>query len=235
MDWHRFWEQYPQRFGADEFLRQVGRTANGGRPTPESELQRALAQVVDGLDLRPTDRLLDLCCGNGLLTRRLAEHVAQVVGVDFSEPMLEVARSSHGGERVAYRQGSVLDLEAVFAGEDPRFDKVCLLESLHYFQPEQLPPILRALCEITGPDAVFYFSGVTDAERKWAFFDTDERRAEHARRVAEGTDVMGHWWHREEIEAPAAALGLRCEFLDQDPALNTAHYRFDVRISRTGA
>lgn len=46
------------------------------------------------LRLRPDDRVIDLCCGTGAVTRYLAAAVpgGEVVGVDFSEGMLEPAR-----------------------------------------------------------------------------------------------------------------------------------------------
>ena len=50
------------------------------------------------LALRPTDRVIDLCCGTGAVTRCLAQAVPQgeVVGVDFSEGMLTPARRHKG-------------------------------------------------------------------------------------------------------------------------------------------
>ncbi len=41
---------------------------------------------------RPSARALDLCCGTGDVALSLAKNGLQVVGLDFSEPMLEVAR-----------------------------------------------------------------------------------------------------------------------------------------------
>ncbi|MCA9778215.1 MAG: class I SAM-dependent methyltransferase [Candidatus Eremiobacteraeota bacterium] len=50
------------------------------------------------LALRPTDRVIDLCCGTGAVTRCLAQAVPQgeVVGVDFSDGMLTPARRHKG-------------------------------------------------------------------------------------------------------------------------------------------
>lgn len=41
---------------------------------------------------KPGERALDLCCGTGDLTLALAAKGANSVGLDFSEPMLQVAR-----------------------------------------------------------------------------------------------------------------------------------------------
>ncbi|HEY2082703.1 MAG TPA: bifunctional demethylmenaquinone methyltransferase/2-methoxy-6-polyprenyl-1,4-benzoquinol methylase UbiE [Verrucomicrobiae bacterium] len=42
--------------------------------------------------VRPGERALDLCCGTGDLALALAKKGADVTGLDFSEPMLRVAR-----------------------------------------------------------------------------------------------------------------------------------------------
>ncbi len=42
--------------------------------------------------IQPGERALDLCCGTGDITFALAAKGAEVTGLDFSEPMLEVAR-----------------------------------------------------------------------------------------------------------------------------------------------
>src|SRR5437870_4061910 len=41
---------------------------------------------------RPGDRLLDVACGNGVSSRRLASSGAKVVAFDFSEQMIAAAR-----------------------------------------------------------------------------------------------------------------------------------------------
>jgi len=50
---------------------------------------RALA----ALDVRPGHRVIDFACGTGTNLARLAGAGADLVGVDASEPMLEIARS----------------------------------------------------------------------------------------------------------------------------------------------
>lgn len=67
------------------------------------------------LRLRPTDRIIDLCCGTGAVTRCLAQAVPQgeVVGVDFSEGMLTPAREhkgSVGAGPVRYIRSDVLEV-----------------------------------------------------------------------------------------------------------------------------
>lgn len=67
------------------------------------------------LDLSFNDQVIDLCCGTGAVTRCLARAVPQgrVVGVDFSEGMLEPARSHPpeiGAGTIEYIQSDVLNV-----------------------------------------------------------------------------------------------------------------------------
>lgn len=48
--------------------------------------------VVELLAPQPGERILDLGCGDGALTRKLAEMGCDVIGVDSSEPQVEAAR-----------------------------------------------------------------------------------------------------------------------------------------------
>jgi SAM-dependent methyltransferase len=48
--------------------------------------------VLEWLDAKPTESILDLACGDGQLTRRIAATGASVVGVDASPEMVAAAR-----------------------------------------------------------------------------------------------------------------------------------------------
>lgn len=76
--------------------------------------------------LTPGDSALDVCCGTGDLALELAKLVSpggRVVGCDFSEPMLDLARekaSTRGAEGVRFEWADALELP--YDGE--RFDAV---------------------------------------------------------------------------------------------------------------
>jgi demethylmenaquinone methyltransferase / 2-methoxy-6-polyprenyl-1,4-benzoquinol methylase len=76
--------------------------------------------------LRPGDAALDVCCGTGDLALELAKLVApggHVVGCDFSEPMLDLAREKTADRAVAGVRFEWADaLELPYDGE--RFDAV---------------------------------------------------------------------------------------------------------------
>lgn len=55
-------------------------------------------RLLELTKLRPGERALDICCGTGDIAIRLADTGAEVVGLDFSKPMLEVAKRRQNPE-----------------------------------------------------------------------------------------------------------------------------------------
>jgi len=72
-------------------------------------------RLVQMAQVKPADRALDVCCGTGDISLRLARAGAKVTGLDFSEPMLAVAhqRNQKYGEAVQqpeFVQGDAMEL-----------------------------------------------------------------------------------------------------------------------------
>lgn len=231
-NWHRYWNSAPAGVPETEYLGQVGKTVHG-RPVSEESLQRMAEDVVRGLALSAGDRLLDLCCGNGLLTTRWAEHCAQVTGVDFSEPLIRVARDRFSRPNVSYVQADVRRLPAEILRHS--FSKICVYEALQNFKPEEAEQVLRALRGSESRAAPVYLASIPDRDRIWRFYDTEERRQEYRRRLEEGTEAIGTWWMKSDLADVASRAGYAIEFRDPHPMLHVAHYRFDALLRPSGA
>ena len=59
--------------------------------------------------LRPADRLLEIGCGNGYVTRQLRERVAYVDALDYAENMIERARTTYGETNNRFFHDNLLD------------------------------------------------------------------------------------------------------------------------------
>lgn len=59
-------------------------------------------ELVDRLELRGDETVMDAGCGTGHVTARLLERCGHVVALDGSQKMLDVARERLGDERVTY-------------------------------------------------------------------------------------------------------------------------------------
>jgi ubiquinone/menaquinone biosynthesis C-methylase UbiE len=107
------------------------------------------ARAMELLDAQPGMRILDLACGPGNLSRRLAKLVSpggEVVGVDLALGMIELARSAG----IANARFEVMDIEQLdLPGES--FDAaICG----HGFQfASDLPRAMREARRVLKPDA----------------------------------------------------------------------------------
>ena len=91
---------------------------------------RGRLRVLELLDVRPGMRVLDLACGPGTLTRRLATGVApggEVVGVDLAPGMIELARSAG----IANARFQVMDMERLDF-DDGSFDAAACGHGLQF-------------------------------------------------------------------------------------------------------
>lgn len=92
---------------------------------------------------------LDLCTGTGDLARILKGkyHEAQIIGVDFSEKMLEIARKKHPD--IEFLQADVIDLPF----EDESFDLCTISFGLRNI--ENMQKALEEIYRVLKPGGVF--------------------------------------------------------------------------------
>ena len=86
-------EEYTERF---QFVHQYGE------------------DLFSWLDLTPGMSVVDLGCGNGALTERLAAMGAEVLGLDASPEMLAVAQRRH--PRLRFERADAAQLAGIFPG-----------------------------------------------------------------------------------------------------------------------
>ncbi len=70
--------------------------------------------VIELLDPKPGERILDLGCGPGHLTQKIAERGAQVVGLDASTEMIGQARQNYPQLRFVLQDAAAMDFESEF-------------------------------------------------------------------------------------------------------------------------
>ena len=110
------------------------------------------------LELRPGQRVLDIACGNGLYSRRLAALGAEVVAFDFAPEMIEAARArtTEHAERITYTVCDATDEAALLALGEGSFDAALCQMAL--MDMADLRPLLAALPRLLRPGGRFVFS-----------------------------------------------------------------------------
>jgi 2-polyprenyl-3-methyl-5-hydroxy-6-metoxy-1,4-benzoquinol methylase len=110
------------------------------------------------LGLRAGERVLDIACGNGLTSRRLAAMGAEVVAFDFAEEMIAHAheRTTEHAERIQYLVLDATDEAALLALGEGQFDAA--LCNMALFDMAEIEPLMRALARLLHPGGRFVFS-----------------------------------------------------------------------------
>jgi ubiquinone/menaquinone biosynthesis C-methylase UbiE len=119
---------------ADQKLQQeFNQWAAAGRGDEmESHHSDITEQTLALMDIQPADRILDLGCGTGWASRRMARIATggEVVGLDVADEMLRRAEQSSSAFRnVRYAWGSAENIPEA----DNTFNKVLSVESFYYY------------------------------------------------------------------------------------------------------
>ena len=132
--------------------------------------QRKYECLLSMLPRRRYGRALDVGCGLGAFTRKLAPFVDRVVGTDISAAALEQARRrSADCPNVAYAQHCVLDS----FDDDRSYDLIVLADTLYYIDAltdERLKSIIRNVASALTPGGLIlvvnhYFFGIDAASK----------------------------------------------------------------------
>jgi SAM-dependent methyltransferase len=109
--------------------------------------------LVEAVGLRPGERVLDVACGTGIVTRLLPDRVGptgRVVGLDINPGMLAAARTAAPQALIEWLEGNVLGMPL----PDAAFDAVVCQQGFQFF-PDKLaaqgPDVLDAIvAEVTN-------------------------------------------------------------------------------------
>ncbi len=141
MEWYERW------FGEDYL------TVYDHRDTEEAE--RDVQAIKNVLDLKENELVLDLCCGNGRHDIPLVRMGCRVVGLDFSMPLLSVARSARmpGTTYPLYIRADARNIPF----RNGIFDIIVnLFTSFGYFTDDENCEMLRSISRVLKPDGRFY-------------------------------------------------------------------------------
>jgi len=109
------------------------------------------------LDLKPDSAVLDIACGNGLTSRRLAALGANVTAFDFSSNLVEKAKARlNPDNRITYHEVDATNEEQLLSLGEQKFDSA--LSNMALFDMENIETLFRTLPKLLKPNGAFVFS-----------------------------------------------------------------------------
>jgi ubiquinone/menaquinone biosynthesis C-methylase UbiE len=169
-------------------------------------MKDAAERLIDLVQLQPTERVLDVACGTGIVARRAARRVAPgaVAGLDLNERMLTVARAAAQAEgvEIAWQQGNAEELPF------PRgtFDVVLCQQAAQFF-PDPVAA-LREMQRVLVPDGRLGLGVCRPVEHNPVYMLLSEALARHVGAEA-GVGMRSPFppWSTDELRALIAEAG----------------------------
>ena len=208
-------------------LKQVGKTVSGVE-VDIGQVNLIVEHICRTLRLGKNDYLVDLGCGNGMLTVRLAAFVSRALGLDFTEGMLAYARGFNSSENLDYRQ---VDLTSLTDHALPAANKFTMYEVIQHLEVVEFEALIDALGR-KSMDAALFLGGIPDREKLRSFYDTEEKYSFYLEREKSGAPHLGRWWVEEEVMEVGTKAGWLVKRIEQPAGLYTSHYRFDALLTR---
>jgi ubiquinone/menaquinone biosynthesis C-methylase UbiE len=140
-----------------------GYKAPGGSPYWTQDIQeRLLDDITTKLRLAPEYYVLDVGCGTGMMLRHIAPRVAHIVGVDFSQSMIDHAK------RYAPENATLLRQDAVsLSFKDQMFDRVlCYSVVMNILDDDFTRSLLTELVRVTKNGGLTLIGNVPDSEKQ---------------------------------------------------------------------
>ena len=232
-----------ERIGQESQRHWSVRSDGGHRYTEEGWLQKYSAEIDAMLPAGGT--LVDVGCGACEVTVYLAQHYDRVIGVDFSEAMLNVARArvdKFGAKNIELMYGRA----EKFPESLRRADTILSYCVVQYFDRDVLRAHLNECSRVLSPSGVICIANVPDAKRKGLYYRRlTAGRYRWLKRVrvwlyltkmivsARLTkdflwDGIGNWFTKRQLSEAANQAGFDIQFND----LKFYEYRFHALLRR---
>lgn len=214
------------RWDLDEFLE-----------TGRAEIRHLLAELSDlGVEFR-RGRALDFGCGVGRLTHALAEHFAEVKGIDIAPAMVERAREIHASvDSCEFLLNAREDLSVL---QPAYFDLIYSKITLQHMHPRYSTRFIREFARVLAPGGVLAFQ-MPGRPTRWRLW------LAHRAMPAFVRDRLLRWRHRgrpvmemygmspKRVVAILSALGLRDIHVREDRAAGQGWTSFRYVAAKPG-
>lgn len=224
-----YWKQY---WNTADILKspllqvQVGRTVSG-EPIGEELWNETCAHALNLLQVDMGSRVLELCCGNGLLTLPVAQSAGHVVAIDVSLPMIETLKNQiekNHIRNIVPLCGDVLQTRF----SKGQFTHVFMYFALQHFSERETVLLFENIHDCLNDGGRFFIGDIPDAGRKWRFISTDKYERMYFDSIKTNTPAIGTWFEGCFLEKLAAYTGFTISTVLQQPENQiNSHYRFD--------
>ena len=227
MDWRKFWNEKAQ--SSSNLNEQVGRVLNNSNAGDVKIISNIVDHIDSYLNINKNDVILDVCCGNALITKMLASKCSKITGIDISEQLIKLAEKDCP-PNLNLIKGDALNLSETVNGN---FDKILLYFSFQYFDTfDKGKKVISEMNKLLKPGGTIFLGDVTDYSKRWKFYKTTSQKISHIIKRILNKNNMGKFWKKDELDRICNEFSLNGKYLNQPQHLPYAWYRFDYLINK---
>lgn len=221
-------KEYPKSCDPKDFWGQVKRTVNG-QPITQDQIDLIVDAICKGLLFNKSDNLLDIGCGNGALSVLFFNKLNSLIGIDFSEYLVSVAKENFEKQpNYTFHFGDAYEFITNYEGKG-KITKALCYGVFSYFEQEKAEKTLSYLCKEYKNLTRVYIGNLPDKDRAEKFFYKD---IDYKMLLQDPKSSIGIWRSKDEMIKLAADCGWQIEFHQLPEKFYSAHYRYDVILTR---
>lgn len=221
--WKNYWDKHLSDVSNDDPFRQVMRLQNGA-PMSNSEFMAMTSHIINHLKLSDEHDVLDLCCGNGLISAEVAKHCKKVLGIDFSEKLIQDIALRKSDNLVGIAE-DVINITL----QSESFHRILFAAAIQHFTQAQIIQLFLNCSSWLKADGILLLTDIIDSNLIWKFYDSEEREDAYFDNVLKGTPILGTWFDRSWLIKLARHAGFTDAIaLEQPENYPYSHYRFDL-------
>lgn len=221
-----YWRSFYNDINAAGDAQQRVFRTKGGESVNEEVWSATLDHIAKITSIKSNHRLLEPCCGNGLISGHFSKSGVESYGIDFSSQLIEEATEQFPNLHLT--EADVLEARFPL----PEFDVIIIYFSIQYFNEKEALQLIAKCTQHLTTGGKLFIGDIPDDGRKWAYLSKPEYRKDYLDRIMRSEPLIGNWFQREFFEAIGDWLSVEIEVLDQPEWQINAAYRFDCLITK---
>ena len=219
--WKNYWNK---KVFKKNFFQQVQRTSKGLNLS-EKELFHSVNFISKNISAK--DIVLDICCGNGLITSQII--CKSIIGVDFSKHLISIAQANFINQNIQFICADALYIDKLF---NYQFDKIILNFSFQYFNFHEGKELIFKMSNLLKQDGLIYISDIPNKHKQHLFAGNGLQKLKYYIKYYLKKEPTGKFWSQKELDSICNSYNLKGVVVEQPKYLPYSHYRFDYLISK---
>ena len=225
MNWYKYWNENEIVNNANLY-RQVGMTSYGRHPSID-EWNRLISEIHKLIDLRESDTVLDLCCGNGMISNSIAKSCQGIVAVDFSKKLL--GNFIPVSKKIHKINCDIRDID--FKNE--QFDSIIFSASIQHLSERESIVVIGKCNKWLKENGKLIILDIPDLKRKWNFYSNKKYRNNYISSIIKDELIIGTWFDDQFMISVGHYFNFsKTSVIEQDSYRINHSFRFDALLEK---